>query len=699
MEEPCTTGIDLDGDGYGTNCPMGGDCDDLEPMVHDNCDSCTGDEVKAGCPCKAGTAPLACFQGTSAQAMTPPCQAGIRHCSQATSLWGQCEGEVPPEDEVCDGKDNNCDGTKDEGVLSKCGTCDPACENASGGDPTPFPLTDDEKPANVVDLDADGVGLNSDGDLVLDSSQLNLHYLWVANASEGTVSKIDSETGKEVARYASVTRDAKAVVDLVGAGTGGVPAWNPSANGTSDSGNLPSRTSVDFFGDVWVANRAPSAQPSATKIWNDQKRCVDRNGNGRIDTSVDVSGDGRITLTNSLEYYGEADECIAFTVLVGRRQAGWWGARALAVDAGSGASDDPGDVWVGMFEEQAFYQLSGKTGALLRRVPASGGFNADPAVRADVKPYGAAIDSRGHLWIPNNCCNANGILEIDTADGRILGNRIIQAGVVGGSYGIAIDRKDRVWLGGWPHAAVLRYDPVAKTWAQAAITTPPFSSMGVRGVGVDVRGKVWAALHLGGNYRDGGVARVDADTMMVTGTWDIIGEVPVGVGVDAAGHVWTINQNSSNASRLFVNPVSGEPAAGPSGNMVDVFPVGRAPYTYSDFTGIGLRTVTRPSGTYTAVYNPCPGDSKARWGLVDFKATTPPRTRVELSVRTWDIDSTTAQSFGKWIVSPADLQQAPGPVPDSRFLELSLHLVSEDRESSPILHSYELQWKCPGVID
>lgn len=37
--------------------------------------------------------------------------------------WGECSGAVYPSDEVCDGKDNDCDGQADEGGV--CGTCTP----------------------------------------------------------------------------------------------------------------------------------------------------------------------------------------------------------------------------------------------------------------------------------------------------------------------------------------------------------------------------------------------------------------------------------------------------------------------------------------------------------------------------------------------------------------------------------------------
>src|SRR5204862_1233934 len=56
----------------------------------------------------------------------------------------------------------------------------------------------------------------------------------------------------------------------------------------------PSRTAVDWNGDVWVANRAFGGQSSVTKIANDMSECSDRNGAPGIQTSSDVNGDGII---------------------------------------------------------------------------------------------------------------------------------------------------------------------------------------------------------------------------------------------------------------------------------------------------------------------------------------------------------------------------------------------------------------------
>lgn len=683
---PCDTGIDNDGDFYGEGCPSGPDCNDNDPNVHEDC--CAFDPQGQGCPCDSAVDTVVpCFDGDDAISNNPPCMKGTRTCQG--DAWGVCVGQELPEEEVCDGMDNDCDLGSDEGVMSACGNCLPGCDDFVIGD-DPFPMPEDDP--NVM---VDGVGLDENGDLVLDSSTIEDHFLWVANDAEGTVSKIDTRTGAEIGRYASVTRDPARTVNHVGRP---ILAWDAGGggNGGGYADNRPSRTTIDFYGDMWVANRAHDAgglQPSITKIKNDTTLCPDLNGNGLIDTSRDINGTPGIQITDPTEFFAEADECILMTVVVG--DLGGW-ARALAIDAGDGieGGNDPGNVWVGMHEEQAFYQINGVTGALMQEVQT-------PGVRA----YGAAIDSVGRLWAPDSCCGSVNIGMIDTtmnpAPFTVISTKPAYTGLGRGNYGIVVDLEDRVWLGGYPVGGLQRYNPADGTWVEAQITGY-FTNGQVRGVGIDTHGNIWAALHPSG--ADGLMARIDADTATSTGTWQLDGpggtaNIPTGAGVDFDGDVWSVNQATSNVSRLHIDQTTLEPAAHPvTGNIVDVFPVGRLPYTYSDFTGLGLRTVTRPSGEYSIPIQGCMGTDEARWLTLNWDATTPPDTAVELYVRAGnDLATLDAQpQYGPWTVSPGDLQAPPGPVPDSRYLLVTIRLLSEDNESTPIVHSFSVDWACPG---
>jgi streptogramin lyase len=682
---PCEGGTDNDGDFYGEGCPSGPDCNDLDPNVHEDC--CSFDPQGQDCPCDPAVDDVVpCFDGDDSIANNPPCEKGMRSCIDG--FWGVCVGQQLPEEEVCDGVDNDCDLGSDEGVMSACGNCLPGCDQVVIGD-DPFPFPEDNPEVQV-----DGVGLDENGDLVLDSSTFEDHFLWVANDAEGTVSKIDTRTGAELGRYASVTRDPARLINHVGRP---IAAWDEGGGGTGTgyADNRPSRTTIDFYGDMWVANRAHdggNSQPSITKVKNDTTACPDLNGNGLIDTSRDVNGTPGIQLTDPAEYFGEADECILMTVVIGDLGGT---ARALAIDAGDGieGGNDPGNVWVGMWGEQSFYQINGVTGAVMQEVQTPG-----------IRPYGAAIDSVGRLWTLDHCCGTTGFGWINTTMNPAPFTAVSKPVVAGGgqgNYGIVVDLEDRVWIGSYPYGNLQRYNPADNTWTDSPITSY-FASGQVRGVGIDTHGNIWAALHPSG--ADGLLARADADTLASTGTWQLDGpggtaNIPVGAGVDFDGDIWTVNQATSNISRLHVDQTTLEPAAHPmTGNIVDVFPVGRNPYTYSDFTGLGLRTVTRPSGEYTIPIQGCMGTDEAHWIALNWDATTPPDTAVELYVRAGnDLATLNAQpQYGPWTVSPADLQMPPGPVPDSRYLLVTIRLLSNDNEATPIVHAFSVDWACPG---
>ncbi|MBU2523660.1 procyclic acidic repetitive family protein [Patescibacteria group bacterium] len=53
-----------------------------------------------------------CFSGTRAEINVGVCREGTQICENGN--WGDCEGEVLPSAEICDGKDNNCDDKVDE---------------------------------------------------------------------------------------------------------------------------------------------------------------------------------------------------------------------------------------------------------------------------------------------------------------------------------------------------------------------------------------------------------------------------------------------------------------------------------------------------------------------------------------------------------------------------------------------------------
>jgi hypothetical protein len=108
-----------------------GDCEGEIAPQNEACDGkdndCDG-ETDEVCDCQVGdTEP--CGKDTG------ECQSGTRTCANGT--WGSCEGEVLPKAEICDGKDNDCDGETDEtcecqpGDTKPCGLSQGECQEGS----------------------------------------------------------------------------------------------------------------------------------------------------------------------------------------------------------------------------------------------------------------------------------------------------------------------------------------------------------------------------------------------------------------------------------------------------------------------------------------------------------------------------------------------------------------------------------------
>src|SRR5713101_2832235 len=313
-----------------------------------------------------------------------------------------------------------------------------------------------------------GVTFGPDGGLVLSSNDVNLHYAWIANSSAGTVSKFDTDTGNEVARYYSV-------IPIDGLG---IP--NGLVADSTGVVNSPSRTALDLAGNVWIANRAPGLQGSATKIANTLDQCRplldggyrtsrDLNGNGRIDTDPDA---GEFILPTNMADPTQYDSCVLFSTPLGSAGGGGGAVkgRALAVSQGSveGGSTD-GLIWFGHHQDQTVSKLNATNGQPMPVTP-DGGLT----ISLPWGPYGAAVDSQQRLWLVKQ--TVSHLALVDTKTNTLINGDIFPDSALGisGAYGIAVDGRDRVWLASWQSGpTVSRYDHgpgldagVGGTWTQ-----------------------------------------------------------------------------------------------------------------------------------------------------------------------------------------------------------------------------------------
>ncbi len=471
---------DGDGDSYGVGCPAGQDCDDTNPNFAVVCPDCTTGN-HAGCACKGVAAN--CYSGEQAWIGKGVCQAGVQLCKGG--FWGECNGESLPTPEVCDGKDNNCNGLIDEGVLSSCGTCDMSCTQQKKG-------PDYGSGFNPGKDNSNGMGLDKNGYLSLNSKKANidLHHIWIANSGETSVSKLDTKTGWEVARYKSC-------------------------------GN-PSRTAVDLNGDVWVGCRSGG---QVMKIITQIKQCPDKNGNGKIETSKDANGDHKISGGEMLGF--GADECVRFIV----KPNGTSMIRAMGVD-----KDNYG--WAGGWNHKKLYRLHPDTGAVVDSINLGcnpyglvidqkgiiwvAGRGCSKLLRADPKTkqvtqhgggkqynaYGINVDVFGHIW-GGNCCSYHAAFRYNT-----LTKALTSVKTQGRPRGVATSAD------GYAFIANDTTHSIAKINAQT-LTVEGNTSLGPGrfpvGIAVDFDGFVWAV-----NQQKSSASKIDPKTMQV------VGEYPVG---------------------------------------------------------------------------------------------------------------------------------------------------------------------------
>lgn len=488
-----------------------------------------------------------------------------------------------------------------------------------------------------------------DGDNVtLDDTTTAFPFMWIALSARGTIARIDTATGQIKGEY-STTSD-------------------------GDNAHNPSRTTVGLDGSVWAGNRSQSSVIHVGLV--EANQCVDRNGNGVIDTSTgygDVRPWAGGTLRNTSPVSNARDECILHYV-----DTPGGDARHVSVDGN-------GDIWVGNWtgagggpsgSPHRFQKIDHATGTIVA------GSQKDSACGG----YGGLVDGNGVLW----SASQSRLMRWDPALPASVPQCLAMPAPYGGGlavYGLAFDSQNNIWVSSFNNT-----QSVFKVAASGSPIARYFDGVPLsQGLAVDGNDHVWmsSSLSSGANR----IAHLKPDGSLVGHvTTCTVGTTPTcrgngstGVAVDADGKIWTANINSSDATRI-------DPNAGPLGpdgvTRVGAFDLrvalpGSSPYNYSDMTGATL-TGAPNSGTWSVIYDSTLAG--AQWGTVAWNATVPG----DGSLAVTAASSTDGATFGpaEAVTSGADLAVA-----DGRYLRIVVLFTRSTADAdgdgfddAPVLH-------------
>ncbi len=547
-------------------------------------------------------------------------------------------------------------------------------------------------PFDVQGNAARGVDVGLDGALVLSSAapSAGSGLIWIANTATGTVSKVDTATVTELARYA-VPGD-----DLV-----------------DDEG--PTALSVDRAGNVYVAVGDLVSMFSAAG-----PGCADRNGDGIVTTS---RGPDDVLLPG-------LDECLMWTADVGDDatalliQDSDVGFELTTSAEGSSAIERvPAQrtLWVGTASSDALQLLDPLTGRLL------------DTAHAPVPVHALATDGRGNLWISGAAAAtdddddagiaAAALGRVDTrrclegacavapvcttrcstsvcetaCDDAVLER--IELGPATLPGGLTVDCHQRVWLADPSDSGgVLRYDALA---SEARLTSATMA-FPAQGIAVDAAGSVWSSAAATG------VFRVDADSLEVakvvgTGGMDFSWR---GVAIDDAGLVWAVHPQETLA--MVIDPGA---SLGQASIRNRISTLGGAALA-TDMTGMQGQLAAREPGTYRQRFTGCE-DGLTAWGELDWDAELPEGASVIMLGRS--AGTPEALEAAQWLPlaglpgtgTPLDLAGAgEGAGLTGAHLELEMRLSTDPRgrrlgggcmveeASSPRIRRLSLSFRC-----
>ena len=319
-------------------------------------------------------------------------------------------------------------------------------------------------------------------------------FLWAANSSQGTISKIDTITVQEMGRY-QVRPD--------GAGS-------------------PSRTSVSLSGHVVVASR----NGGLTKFYATEEFCEDTNGMPGIQTS-----------NNNVALGWDQEECRAWHTPFdynSQRPVAW--APGEWNEGTCGWENEM--VWTagryGQNQDEVVL-VDGETGVIVDMVDI-------PGLKSDsFGIYGAAVDSEGNFW-GTGWATGNHLINVDIDTMEVtVWDGPSSTGNTSHWYGMTVDVDGFVYNCA---SRVARFDPQSEEW-----TVSP--ELGGWTAGCMADANAWddgGLLWLGSS----GVRALRRDTFEVVYNWPT--PTSYGVSIDHAGYIWAVQGNGAHR----VDPETGE---------------------------------------------------------------------------------------------------------------------------------------------
>ena len=479
-----------------------------------------------------------------------------------------------------------------------------------------------------------GTLVNVNHDAVPDQLQLNeqtstFPFIWISLSQRCTIAKIDTDTGAILGEFSTIS--------------------------DGESCNESSRTTVALDGSVWVGHRGPGG---ATHVGlKELNQCLDRNGNGTIETST---GYGDVLPWDGTDSVAAnaGDECILHHVDTDAPPLSFGDTRHMSIDGNN-------NLWIGDRNGGSqFVKVDGTNGAILteKRDFGCGG-------------YGGLIDGEGVIW---SATSGSTMLRWDPdAPDSATNPRCINVT----NYGVALDGDGWVWTTQLSGGVLHKISPDGNT-----ILGPfPYGSSSAQGLAVDGNGDVWvsSSLFCGSGCT---VGHLKNDGTFVGNVQNPTGSGSTGVAIDSKGKIWTANRTSNTATRI--DPNGGDVGADGTTKIgaVDLtvpFPAGPgnlpspSPYNYSDMTGSQLLSSTAPQGSWTVTQDG--GSAGFKWGEIVWTHETPAGASVLVEARAADSEAGLGSVEFAAVTNDSPFSMT------GRFIQVRVTMRPGDGDASPVL--------------